>query len=157
MSEHPDIRVRAASLDDVPHLVAAGLGLASETEGIALDADRLERGVRAVFTDPQKGFYVVAEVAGQVAGSLLVTFEWSDWRDAWYWWIQSVYVKKPFRRRGIYTAMYRHLEAQARRRPDVWGLRLYVDRDNRAAQAAYQRLGMDRSRYEMYGADFFPL
>lgn len=146
--------VRAATFTDIPHLVAAGLALAEETEGLRLDPARLERGVRAVLDDPQKGFYLVAEADGETAGSLLVTPEWSDWRDAWYWWIQSVYVRPEFRRCGVYRALHRHVLEQARRRTDVWGVRLYVDHDNRPAQAAYQRLGMRPSRYRFYEMDF---
>jgi GNAT superfamily N-acetyltransferase len=147
MAERAAIRVRLGQRRDIASLVAFNLAMARETEDRALDEQRLEGGVRAVFESLGKGFYVVAELEDHVVGSLLVTFEWSDWRNACFWWIQSVYVSPEFRRRGVYTALHRHVEREARKRSDVCGLRLYVDRDNAAAQQVYARLGMKRSRY----------
>ena len=150
-----------ARREDISSLVAFNLAIAWETENRALDEDILRRGVTAVFDDPQKGFYLVAEdeseavaARDKVVGSLLVTFEWSDWHDAYFWWIQSVYVLPGARQKGVYAAMHHFVESEARRRRDVCGLRLYVDRDNERARAVYARLGMKHSRYEFYEVEF---
>jgi GNAT superfamily N-acetyltransferase len=148
------IDVRAATRGDVEALVACNLGMAQETEGVALDAARLRRGVEAVFEDPARGFYLVAEAGGQVAGALMITYEWSDWRNGVFWWIQSVYVLPAFRRRGVFRAMHEHLVRTARASREVCGIRLYVHRANAAARQTYQALGMIHSHYEMYEIDF---
>src|SRR5262245_58293927 len=98
--------------------------LAEETEGKALDAAVLAAGVAAVLADPARGLYFLAESGGEVAGQLMLTFEWSDWRNGWMWWIQSVYVRKDFRRQGVFRALYEYLERAARQDLGVVGLRL---------------------------------
>ena len=103
--------------------------------------------------DARRGFYLVAETAGQVVGQLLVTAEWSDWRNAYFWWVQSVYVSPDYRRRGVYRALDSHIRAEARRRGDTCGVRLYVERANHVARQAYTNLGMTRSRYDLYEID----
>ena len=135
---------------DTDVLVEFNRALARETEDRALPVGRLRRGVAAVFADSARGFYLVAEKGGEVVGALMVTFEWSDWHNGQYWWIQSVYVRPAFRRGGVYRALHRAVKARARRCPEVCGFRLYVERDNRVAQAVYRRLGMAETRYLVY-------
>jgi GNAT superfamily N-acetyltransferase len=111
-------------------------------------------GVTALLKDPAKGIYFIAECAGTPAGQLLVTYEWSDWRNGNFWWIQSVYVAEAFRGRGIFRALFDHVQAQARSSNDVCGLRLYVETNNSRAQKIYGRLGMKKTDYEMFQTDF---
>lgn len=142
------ITVRAAVPADVPFLVDCNAAMADETEHKALDREVLERGTRRLFDEPRRGFYLVAERDGERAGCLLVTFEWSDWRDGDWWWIQSVYVVAPARRHGVFRALYREVERRAREAGAV-GLRLYVERDNLRAQQTYASLGMQEEHYKM--------
>lgn len=144
------LSVRVAALADLDVLVAFNLAMARETEDHDLDPRRLRAGVLGVLRDPERGRYSVAELAGEIVGSLLVTREWSDWRDGWFWWIQSVYVAPASRRRGVYTALHRAVIEAARQASDVCGVRLYVEVANRSAQATYEGLGMRRARYHMY-------
>lgn len=149
------VNLRAASLDDLPLLVRFNAEMAQVTEGRTLDTERLTRGVRRVLEDPARGRYLVAEDDdGELLGGLMVTTEWSDWRDGWFWWIQSVFVREAARRRGVYRALHEHVRAEARARGDVCGLRLYVEYDNGGAQAVYERVGMGRAHYHMFEEDF---
>ena len=124
--------------------------LARQTEGRELEPQRVAAGVAALLADPAKGTYYVAEREGQVIGQLLVTLEWSDWRNGWFWWIQSLYVTQDWRGCGVFTALFRHLKDQASRRTDVCGLRLYVENENHRARSTYERLGMRRTSYHLY-------
>lgn len=146
--------MRRATPEDLDTLVRFNAAMAEETEGKALELARLRSGVAALFQDPNRGFYLVAEIGGQVAGQLLVTTEWSDWRNAFFWWIQSVYVAPVYRRRGVYRALHRYLQAEAQRHGDICGLRLYVERSNQVAQQVYSSLGMARSHYDLYEIEF---
>ena len=149
--------IRPACLDDLEALVSFNAAMALETEGKTLDIELLRQGTGAVFDSSQRGFYLVAEVDGSPVGSLLVTYEWSDWRNGWFWWIQSVYVRPEWRRMGVYSAMHRWILDTARSRPDVCGVRLYVDRNNDDARKTYRSLGMSESHYDMFEEDFaFP-
>jgi ribosomal protein S18 acetylase RimI-like enzyme len=141
------LTIRRADPRDVAVIAEFNRRMAHETEHKALDPAVLERGVARVFTDRAKGFYLVAEAGGEVVGQLMVTYEWSDWRDGWFWWIQSVYVRADHRRRGVFRALYAELVRQARSAGDVIGVRLYVERDNTGAQATYQHLGMGDAGY----------
>ena len=123
--------------------------MAMESEGLALDSERVRRGVDAVMADQTKGRYVVAQSDGRVVGCLMITREWSDWNCSWYWWIQSVYVAPSYRGRGIYRAMYHYVLSQAQSE-GISQVRLYVDRENLAAQAVYQKLGMAECHYLLY-------
>ncbi|HLH52045.1 MAG TPA: GNAT family N-acetyltransferase [Verrucomicrobiae bacterium] len=114
----------------------------------------MKAGVEALLSDPAKGIYYVAEVRGQVAGQLMITYEWSDWRNGNIWWIQSVYVNKAFRRQGVFRKLFKHLESLARSRSDVCSLRLYMHRDNSTARGAYEQLGMRQTPYEVFEIDF---
>jgi GNAT superfamily N-acetyltransferase len=145
--------VRAATLADVPSLVRFNRAMARETEALTLDPTLLEAGVGAVLADSARGFYLVCELEGRMAGSLMVTPEWSDWRNAWIWWIQSVYVEPECRRRGVYRALHGAVVERAQQAGDVRGVRLYVERENHGAQDTYAALGMSRSRYDLFEVD----
>ncbi len=139
--------VRSAAAADVPALVAFNCALASETEAKELDPAVVTAGVNAGLADAHKARYFVAEVDGVVAGMLMLTTEWSDWRNGWIWWIQSVYVRAEFRRRGVFRALYDHVYQQAIGDDTVIGLRLYMERDNHRAEQTYKALGMDATPY----------
>ncbi len=144
------IIVRDGRTSDLEFLAANHRAMAHETEHKILPPAVVRRGTRAVLRDPARGFYLVAEVDGRPAGQLLVTHEWSDWRDGDFWWIQSVYVREPYRRRGVYRALHSAVAALARHAGSVRGIRLYTARTNRAAQATYRSLGMRRTIYDVY-------
>jgi GNAT superfamily N-acetyltransferase len=147
-----NMSIRLARPDDAPVLVEFNHRLAAETEGIALHLPTLEDGVRAVFADPAKGQYFVAETDARVlVGQLMITHEWSDWRNGDIWWIQSVYVHPDHRRRGVFRALYRHVEAAARAAGVVL-IRLYVHDDNRTGQGTYASLGMTLTHYKVMEA-----
>ena len=150
----PPLSIRRATLDDAPLLSAGNVTMAHETEGLTLDPSRALRGVRAVFEDPSRGFYLLAERGGAVVGQLMVTYEWSDWRDGVFWWIQSVYVTPEARRAGVYRALYASLLEQARSDDGVCGVRLYVHHDNDIATRTYRALGMDAAAYQLFEVDF---
>ena len=150
MNRKLEVTIRKAVFSDVDALVRFNLAMATETEGKMLPLPLLAAGVRSVFDDPSKGFYVIAEEDGKPIGGLLVTPEWSDWRNAFYWWIQSVYVEPSSRKRGVYKRLQRHVESAARSAGNVCGLRLYVDGSNAAAKSVYEKLGMSASRYDFF-------
>lgn len=145
-----EIRIRVAIRDDADSLIAFNQAMALETEGKRLDPDKISQGVQSVFDDDKKGFYVVAETGDSIAGGLMVTYEWSDWRNAWFWWIQSVYILPAGRGQKLYSRMYEFVKEQARSTGNVCGFRLYVEHDNVHAQRVYEKLGMNRSHYLMY-------
>lgn len=151
-----NVTIRHAKPEDVDTLVTFQLAMADETEEKSLDPDLLRAGIDAVFKSPNKGFYIVAELEDRTAGGLLITYEWSDWRNATIWWIQSVYVDQSLRRKGVYRAMHDHIFNTARARDDVCGVRLYVERTNRVAQQTYVSLDMAKSHYDLYEVDFIP-
>lgn len=149
----PDgLHVRAASSDDVARLVEWAAAMAWETERKRLDPDVVRRGIEAVLARQGRGRYFVACDGETAVGTLMLTYEWSDWRCADWWWIQSVYVDPGHRRRGVYRALYAHVLARARDSDDVCGLRLYVEKENTAAQATYAALGMGDAGYLMFEA-----
>ena len=141
------LTIRRAEPRDSAAVAEFNRRMAWETEHKHLDPDTLARGVGRVFADPAKGFYLVAEADGEVAGQLMVTYEWSDWRDGWIWWVQSVYVREDRRRTGVFKALYAEVMRQARAAGDVVGVRLYVEKDNTRAQATYRHLGMGDAGY----------
>ena len=143
------LHIRRATLADVEMIVKYNAALAWESEAKVLDETVLRAGVIAALTDPVKGFYVMAEREGEIVGMTAITYEWSDWRNGWYWWIQSVYVREDARRQGAFTAIYRHLEAEALANPTVIGIRLYVEKENTRAQATYRALGLAVENYSM--------
>lgn len=148
------INVRKATPHDADHIVRFQQNMALETEGKALDEALLRRGVAGVFDSDDKGFYLVAEADGNVVGSLMITYEWSDWRNATFWWIQSVFVDADWRRRGVYRTMHDYVQGIADSREDICGIRLYVERANHIAQQTYNSLGMSHSHYDLYEIDF---
>ena len=140
-------KIRRAESQDAGVIADFNSRMAWETERKRLDPQVLDAGVRAVLADPARGWYFVVEEAGEVLGQLMLTFEWSDWRNAWFWWIQSVYIHPNARRRGIFRALYQHVLDLARADGNVVGLRLYVEKDNQAAQQTYTSLGMEQPGY----------
>ena len=142
--------IRKAKAQDLIALVQFNQAMAQETEGLALDEATLTRGVGTLLESPQKGFYLVAEIAGELVGSLMVTFEWSDWRAKDYYWIQSVYIRPKNRRQGIYAKLYSEVKQLAEATGGAASFRLYVEQENLAAQQTYQALGMKQSYYLMY-------
>ena len=144
------MNIRLAEKTDAAALVEFNQAMALETEGKALDGHILQSGVESVFDDQKKGFYVVAEEDARIVGGLMITFEWSDWRDGWFWWIQSVYILPEYRGRGIYRLLYDFVKQAAREKRDVRGFRLYVEKENVAAQKVYEKLGMEATHYLMY-------
>ncbi len=150
--------IRAARAEDAPLLALWAIAMARETEHRQLDPDTVAHGVGAVFEQPARGGYFIAERsvgdARVPVGTLMLTHEWSDWRCGNWWWIQSVYVDPAHRRSGVYRALYEHVHALAQGAPDVCGLRLYVERDNANAQYTYVSLGMIDAGYAMYEAEF---
>jgi GNAT superfamily N-acetyltransferase len=144
------VTIRAAEPNDANTLVQFNIAMAWETERKRLDPATVVRGVRTVLANASHGFYVVAIVAGETAGSLLVTYEWSDWRCGRFWWIQSVYVQPECRRMGVFKELYEFIREQASRNPDVCGLRLYVEQSNHTAQNTYTRIGLEETPYRLY-------
>ncbi len=142
------IHYRGGRRDDANAIVDFQQAMARETEEVTLDRDVVTRGVKAVFDDPSRGRYFVAEAEGRVVASLLITYEWSDWRNGVVWWIQSVYVGPEYRKRGVYAGLYSHVKQTAD--ASVKGIRLYVDRRNKPAQEVYRRLGMDGDHYLVF-------
>lgn len=148
------MKVRKATIADAPVIAEFNRRLAWETERIRLIHSRLMRGVRSVLSDPDKGIYFVAELRGRIVGQLLITYEWSDWRNGNFWWIQSVFVAPEFRRRGVLRALFAHVLTRAKARADVCGIRLYVHLRNRRAQHVYKRLGLKPAKYRVFELDF---
>ncbi|MEM9689749.1 MAG: GNAT family N-acetyltransferase [Pseudomonadota bacterium] len=143
------IAIRRATPDDAATIAAFNQGIATETEHKHLDDDIVGRGVAALLENGVDGRYWLAEVDGIVAGQIMVTYEWSDWRNGRVWWIQSVYVAPDYRRRGVFSALYRHVESLVRDDPTACGIRLYMEENNQSAQRAYEKLGMAMTPYRV--------
>jgi ribosomal protein S18 acetylase RimI-like enzyme len=143
------IQIRAANPEDCETIADFNAAIAMETEHKSLPPEVLRRGVLRLLKDSGRGRYYLAECDGQVIGQIMYTKEWSDWRDGWFWWIQSVYVDEDFRGQSVFSSLYRHLESLAQADPDVCGIRLYVDCDNHIAQSVYLALGMTKSSYRV--------
>ncbi len=144
------MRIREAQLGDVPVIADYNARLARETESRELDRPTLLAGVRALVENPSRGVYFVAEEAGRVIGQVMITFEWSDWRNGTFWWLQSVYVREDFRNRGVFRSLFEHVRGLAGQEAGVCGLRLYVEHQNERAKSAYRRLGMSGAGYEVF-------
>lgn len=146
-----NLLVRPATLDDLDVLVDFNAAMALETEAKPLNRAVLHAGVAGVLAESRRGFYLVAECADVVAGCLMITCEWSDWRNGDWWWLQSVYVRPQHRRLGVFRALYTEIERRAAARTDVIGIRLYVEKENIRAQKTYATLGLSEEHYRMYG------
>jgi len=143
------LTLRDACPQDLDFIVRGNTVMARETESIDLDPALVGPGTLAVLQDRSLGRYFIAESGGQALGQLMLTFEWSDWRNGVFWWIQSVFVEPDHRGKGVFSALYRHVSELAEASPDVCGLRLYVDRANARARDIYARLGMHPTNYDV--------
>ena len=155
-----ELLLRKAQLRDASAIAAFNSSMALETEGKVLLPEVVGEGVLRLLNDPSLGFYVVAEHGGRVVGCLMVTNEWSDWRNGLFWWIQSVYVQAGWRRKGVYRRLYDFIRELAQADPGICGFRLYVEKENAVAQTTYESLGMARTDYLIYeetkpGARYF--
>ena len=148
------IRVRRAAAADAKIITDFNSAIARETEHLDLDRKRLLRGIKALLNDPLKGYYILGEIDGQIAGQLMITYEWSDWRAAMFWWVQSVYVLPEFRGAGVFSRLFHFVEKAARKNKSVCGMRLYVEHGNARAKQTYEHLGMKQANYGMYEMDF---
>ena len=148
------VQIRNASPEDEAVIASYNSMMAEETEGVGLDPTVINPGVGALLADSSKGRYWVAESNEKVIGQIMVTYEWSDWRNGVLWWIGSVYVHKDWRRKGVFSALYRHVESLAQTDEGVCGLRLYVENSNTRAQETYRALGMEKREYRIMEIDF---
>ncbi|MFT4689881.1 MAG: ribosomal protein S18 acetylase RimI-like enzyme [Limisphaerales bacterium] len=146
--------IRTGVLEDWERVADFNRRLAMETEGKELPEQTISAGVRAVLGDSDRGIYYCAIADGELVGQLMITREWSDWRNGWFHWIQSVYVEESFRGQGVFSSLYRHAEDIAKKDPEVCGLRLYVENDNTKAQEVYSRLGMSETHYLLFEIEF---
>ncbi len=146
--------IRPAEIKDADSIIEFNAAMGKETEGILLNMDILKRGVNSLLTDQNKGFYLVAEIEKKIVGQLMITYEWSDWRCGFFWWIQSVYVLPEYRQQGVFRNLYQHVKDLASGDQNVCGLRLYVEQNNADAKKAYEKLGMTKSHYEMFEIEF---
>ncbi len=144
------VQIREARAGDAETIARFVVAMAAETEGHQLDPDRTLQAVRTALADPNRACYWLALADGVPVGQLMITTEWSDWNNAWYWWVQSVYVQPQWRGRGVYRALYEHVKARAQERGDVCALRLYVLTENTSARRAYERLGMVEQPFRIY-------
>ncbi|GIW82691.1 MAG: N-acetyltransferase GCN5 [Gemmatales bacterium] len=144
------LSIRAARFEDIDTIVRFNAALARETEHLDLDHATLCKGVAQLLGDPEKGRYFVAVDGIEVVGQIMVTYEWSDWRCGWLWWIQSVYVAPAARRQGVFSALFQHVLETAKAQGDVVGIRLYVEKNNVSAQQTYERQGMTMAPYLVY-------
>ena len=148
-----DTKIRRGTIDDVEALVDFNVAMAQETESRTLAREVVDAGIRGLVEQPARGFYLVAERASQVVGALMVTREWSDWRNGDFWWIQSVYVHPDHRRSGVYRRLYETVRRAAVSKAGVCGIRLYVERDNARARSTYEALGMHETPYRLFESD----
>ncbi len=144
------ILIRKALPADAQLISSFQVKMAMETENISLQPDVVREGVDAVVKDPVKGCYYIAQIENTIAGSLLVTYEWSDWRNGWILWIQSVYVLPEFRKTGIFKHLYNHVKQMVEQDPAMFGIRLYVDKTNNNAIKTYTRSGMNGNHYRLF-------
>lgn len=154
-----EVTIRGADRADLEALIIFNAAMAWETEHKQLDPTVLRAGITRLLAEPALGRYIVAVHQPQthqneIVGALMLTSEWSDWRNGLFWWIQSVYIRPQFRRTGVYRALHEHTRAQARTVPDVCGIRLYVERENVNAQQTYLAMGMEETVYRIYEETF---
>jgi GNAT superfamily N-acetyltransferase len=144
------MKFREALLNDLKQITEFQLKMAFETEALELNRDTVVNGVEAVFSDAHKGKYYVVEDKGNIISSLLTTYEWSDWRNAWVVWIQSVYVLPEYRKQGVFKLMYEEVKSMVQENPNYTGIRLYVDRSNEKAIKVYEAMGMHGEHYRLF-------
>jgi ribosomal protein S18 acetylase RimI-like enzyme len=142
--------IRKALSQDATELAEFNINMARDTEGMELIPEVIAAGVKTMIDNPQMGYYLVVELDNGIQASLMVTTEWSDWRNGIFWWIQSVYVRPDYRRQGLYAELYTRVKELAEQEPAVCGFRLYVERENSSAQKTYEALGMHETEYKMY-------
>lgn len=143
--------LRKATIKDATKITEFNINMAKETENKNLDVSVVFEGVTALISDPHKGFYLVAEKSPlEIIGQLMVTFEWSDWRNKWFWWIQSVYIQHKYRNQKVFSDLYNFLHGLATNSDDVCGFRLYVEKENSSAKRVYTSLGLKRTTYELF-------
>ncbi len=152
MKDKDEIIVRKAGAKDMDAIIRYNIMMAKETEDMDLDYETVVRGVKAVMEDPHRGFYLVAEKGEEIVGQLMVTDEWSDWRNKYFLWLQSVYVRKDHRNQKVFSRLYHYLMDITKSRHDVAGFRLYVEKNNHLAKKVYEALGMSKSIYDIYEA-----
>ncbi|MDA0986194.1 MAG: GNAT family N-acetyltransferase [Bacteroidetes bacterium] len=149
-----NLKIRIATINDAGSINLFNKNMAMETEGIPLNEEIAKRGVENLFKNPNYGYYLVAELDGAVVGQLMITYEWSDWRNGLFLWIQSVYVLPQYRKLGIYKSLYTNILNEAKNNSNICGIRLYVEKHNNTAREVYSKLGMKESEYAMYETDF---
>ena len=148
------IIIRIANRDDINTIVNFNSAMAMETEHKSLDTDTVYKGVLELLNNSEHGFYLIAESDSIPVGQLMITKEWSDWRNGDFWWIQSVYIQPVYRKNNIYRKLYDKANKLAKESEDVYGIRLYVDKDNKIAQKVYSNLGMTETDYLLYEKEF---
>jgi GNAT superfamily N-acetyltransferase len=160
MNKQVNLQIRPATMADVETISAFNAALARETEARTLDRQLLQAGVETILQDPSKGWYAVAvnshdSVQSKVVGQILITYEWSDWRNGNFWWLQSLYVDPQYRQQGVFRQLYDHVFGQAQANTEkVCGFRLYVERDNQQAHKAYAHIGFQETAYQMHEIEF---
>lgn len=148
------IQIERASSEDAEIIARFNQAMALETEDKPLDWDNIYPGVQALLNDESKGFYLVARMDQTVVGCLAITYEWSDWRNGLFWWIQSVFVDEHARGKGVFSAMYGYIKSLASADSGNCGIRLYVEKDNTRAQRTYEKLGMIETEYRLLEEEF---
>ena len=148
------MKVSKAQKSDIPEIINFNINMAMETENKKLDEQTVTQGVRKVFSSPSLGYYIIVKNTSGILGCLMITYEWSDWRNGLFWWIQSVYVKKEYRRKGVFRKMYNFIHEKAISDKKCTGIRLYVENNNSIAQKVYTNLGMSKTYYKLFEEDF---
>ncbi|MCP4750526.1 MAG: GNAT family N-acetyltransferase [Proteobacteria bacterium] len=151
-----DLNIRTGRECDAEIIAEYNIAMAEETEGKSLIPTRIRSGVQNLIKSPDLGFYLVAEKQDNVVASLMITTEWSDWRNGLFWWVQSVYVHPEYRCQGVYRKLYSHVKTLAYEKGNVCGIRLYVERDNQIAQKTYRSQGMKETHYRLFEEEFQP-
>ena len=150
MTSNISFSIRIATLEDAQSIANFNIDMARETENMRLKPEVILAGAQRLITDNTLGYYLVAETDNQIIGSLMVTTEWSDWRNGQFWWIQSVYVLPEWRRKGLYRSLYQKVKSLAERNDNICGFRLYVEKENSVAQLTYDNAGMHETHYKLY-------
>ena len=160
MNTQGQVNIRRATMADVDTISTFNAALARETEGRRLNDLLLRAGVESLLQDSSKGWYAVAVNSlgvdqSKIIGQILITFEWSDWRNGYFWWLQSLYVDQHYRQQGIFRQLYEYVWEQAQANPEkVCGFRLYVERENHQAHQVYAKIGFQETMYRMHEIDF---